>query len=38
MQSIAAISSVVPDDDEAIAYSTAVLGFMLCEDRTMAPG
>jgi len=37
-QSIATISLVVPDYDEAIAYYIAVLGFVLCEDRAVAPG
>ena len=38
MQTIAAISLVVPDYDEAIGYYTGVLGFELREDRPMAPG
>jgi catechol 2,3-dioxygenase-like lactoylglutathione lyase family enzyme len=38
MQVIAAISLVVPDYDEAIGYYTDVLGFVVCEDRVMAPG
>ncbi len=38
MQTIAAISLVVPDYDEAIEYYTGVLGFELREDRLMAPG
>ena len=38
MQSIAAISLVVPDYDEAIEYYTNVLGFELREDRLLAPG
>jgi catechol 2,3-dioxygenase-like lactoylglutathione lyase family enzyme len=38
MQTIAAISLVVPDYDEAIGYYTSVLGFELREDRLMAPG
>ncbi len=38
MQTIAAISLVVPDYDEAIGYYTTVLGFELREDRPMAPG
>ena len=38
MQTIAAISLVVPDYDAAIGYYTAVLGFELREDRVMAPG
>lgn len=38
MQTIAAISLVVPDYDEAIEYYTTVLGFELREDRLMAPG
>jgi catechol 2,3-dioxygenase-like lactoylglutathione lyase family enzyme len=37
-QTIAAISLVVPDYDEAIGYYTNVLGFELREDRLMAPG
>lgn len=38
MQSIAALTLVVPDYDEAIRYYTEVLGFVLLEDRAMAPG
>lgn len=38
MQSLAAVTLVVPDHDEAIRYYTEVLGFVLREDKAMAPG
>ena len=37
-QSIAHVSVLVRDYDEAIAYYTGVLGFRLVEDATLAPG
>lgn len=37
-QSIAAVSLLVPDYDEAIAYYTGTLGFELVEDRPAGEG
>ncbi len=37
-QSLAAVSVLVRDYDEAIAYYTGVLGFRLVEDTPLAPG
>ena len=37
-QSLAAVSILVRDYDEAIAYYTSVLGFRLVEDTPLAPG
>ena len=37
-QTLAAVSLLVRDYDEAIAYYTGVLGFRLVEDTPLAPG
>ncbi|HLJ72744.1 MAG TPA: VOC family protein [Roseiarcus sp.] len=37
-QTIGALTFVVPDYDEAIAYFTETLGFGLVEDKPLAPG
>ena len=37
-QSLCALSLLVRDYDEAIAYYTGVLGFLLVEDTPLAPG